>query len=401
MSDALTPLLADGVIDEVVGRLKSGKEADIWLVRHAGEVVAAKVYKERHARSFRNNAAYKEGRRVRNTRTQRAMDKGSRFGQVAAEDAWKAKESDALHRLHAAGVRVPRPVLFYEGVLLMEAVVDAEGRPAPRLVDAHVPRAEAAAWYADVRQQAVKMLACDLIHGDLSPYNVLVGHAGLVVIDLPQVVGAAHNSQARRFFHRDVETVRRYFATVDPAVQQQAGDADEIWRAYERRELTADFMPTGRRAPAVTERRAEVKPHGHARHGDGSQAQRPQPHPKADPKPGRPGGHGAGPSLTGGAGGKERKRGTSPGPVVVKVVRPVSLRHPAGAPHRPDAPAPHAAHPHQPPHAHSSPHPHPAPAPQSSRGGAAGSPGAPAPAHAPRQPGTPGQGRRRRRRRHR
>ena len=186
MSDALTPLLADGVIDEVVGRLKSGKEADIWLVRHAGEVVAAKVYKERHARSFRNNAAYKEGRRVRNTRTQRAMDKGSRFGQVAAEDAWKAKESDALHRLHAAGVRVPRPVLFYEGVLLMEAVVDAEGRPAPRLVDAHVPRAEAAAWYADVRQQAVKMLACDLIHGDLSPYNVLVGHAGLVVIDLPQ-----------------------------------------------------------------------------------------------------------------------------------------------------------------------------------------------------------------------
>src|SRR5512138_2045578 len=181
MTDPLGPLLADGVIDEVVARLKSGKEADVWLVRHGGEVVAAKVYKARHARNFKNNAAYKEGRQVRNTRTQRAMDRGSRFGQQASEDAWKARESDALHRLHAAGVRVPRPVLFYEGVLLMEAVVDAEGRPAPRLVEAHVPRAEAVAWYADLRQQAVKMLACDLIHGDLSPYNVLVAHAGLVV----------------------------------------------------------------------------------------------------------------------------------------------------------------------------------------------------------------------------
>jgi RIO kinase 1 len=283
MSDALTALLADGVIDEVVGRLKSGKEADIWLVRHAGEVVAAKVYKERHARSFRNNAAYKEGRRVRNTRTQRAMDRGSRFGHAAAEEAWKAKESDALHRLHAAGVRVPRPVLFYEGVLLMEAVVDADGRPAPRLVDAQVPRAMAATWYADLRQQAVKMLACDVIHGDLSPYNVLVGHAGLVVIDFPQVVGAAHNSQARRFFLRDVENVRRHFAAIDPALHGRAGDGDEIWRAYERRELTPDFTPSGRRAAAATEPRAEVRPHGHAHHPAGASHGRPaQPHAARD-----------------------------------------------------------------------------------------------------------------------
>src|SRR5687768_11633353 len=136
MADPLAPLLADGVIDAVISRLKSGKEADIYLVEHAGQVVAAKVYKAREARNFRNNAAYKEGRQVRNSRTQRAMDRGSRFGLAAAEDAWKQTESDALGKLHAAGVRVPQPVMFYEGVLLMELVVDETGHPAPRLIDA-------------------------------------------------------------------------------------------------------------------------------------------------------------------------------------------------------------------------------------------------------------------------
>src|SRR5512133_3127931 len=174
-SSPLEALVADGVVDEICGRLKSGKEADLWLVRSGGEVVAAKIYKARQARSFRNDAAYREGRRVRDTRTQRAMDRGSRFGQAAAEDAWKAKESDALHALHAAGVRVPRPVLFYEGVLLMEVVVDAHGNPAPRLVDAPLAREQGAALYADLRRQATAMLAQDLIHGDLSPYNVLAG----------------------------------------------------------------------------------------------------------------------------------------------------------------------------------------------------------------------------------
>jgi RIO kinase 1 len=246
MTDPLAPLLADGVIDEIVARLKSGKEADVWLVRHGAEIVAAKVYKARHARSFKNNAAYKEGRQVRNSRTQRAMDRGSRFGQAAAEDAWKAKESDALHRLHAAGVRVPRPVLFYEGVLLMEVVVDAHGHPAPRLVDAPVAREQAAGIYAELRKQAVGMLACDLVHGDLSPYNVLVGRDGPVVIDMPQVVDAAHNGQAESFFLRDLQNVHRFCASVDPALRAAEGDGREIWRAYVRRELTADFVPTGR-----------------------------------------------------------------------------------------------------------------------------------------------------------
>ena len=247
MTDPLAPLLAEGVIDEVVARLKSGKEADVWLVRHGSELVAAKVYKGRHARNFRNNSAYKEGRQVRNTRTQRAMDRGSRFGQEAAEDAWKATESDALYRLHAAGVRVPRPVLFLEGILLMELVVDADGRPAPRLVDAQLSREQAARMYADVRRQAVGMLACDLIHGDLSPYNVLVGVNGPVIIDLPQVIGAAHNSQGETFFLRDLQNIQRHFAALDPTLRSAEGDGREIWRAYVRRELTVDFVPSGKR----------------------------------------------------------------------------------------------------------------------------------------------------------
>jgi RIO kinase 1 len=245
LHDPLAPLLHEGVIDEVVARLKSGKEADLWLVRHGHEVVAAKVYKSRQTRSYRNDTAYREGRRVRNTRTQRAMDRGSRFGQAASEEAWKAKEADALHTLHAAGVRVPKPVLFFEGVLLMEVVVDETGHPAPRLIDAHVSRERAAALYADLRSQVVKMLCCDLVHGDLSPYNVLLGAHGPVVIDFPQVVGAAHNSQAEGFFTRDLGGLQRFFAAIDPALASARGDAHEIWRAYARRELVPGFVPSG------------------------------------------------------------------------------------------------------------------------------------------------------------
>ena len=168
MIDPLASLVADGVIDEVLSLLKTGKEAEIYLVRHQGEVLAAKVYKERHARSFKNNAAYKEGRAVRNSRTRRATEKGSRFGVKAAEEAWKSKESEALEILFAAGVRVPKPHLFYEGVLLMEAVVDAEGHAAPRIIDATIPKESAAALYEDLRAQMVSILRCDLIQTAIS-----------------------------------------------------------------------------------------------------------------------------------------------------------------------------------------------------------------------------------------
>jgi RIO kinase 1 len=312
MHDPLAPLLADGVIDEVVSRLKGGKEADVWLVRSGGRTVAAKVYKSRQTRSFKNDAAYKEGRKVRNTRTQRAMDRGSRFGQAAAEDAWKAKESDALFRLHAAGVRVPRPVLFHEGVLLMELVVDAHGHPAPRLVDAPLARQQAAGIYADLRKQAVGMLACGLIHGDLSPYNVLVGRDGPVVIDLPQVVDAAHNSQAETFFLRDLENVRRFCASLDPALGG-AGDGREIWRAYVRRELTADFVPTGR---APEPQRAGRPAGGHRQQAPRGGPSRPHGGGHAQKAPREPQGAEGGPRRSGARGPRN-----APAPDVIRVDR--------------------------------------------------------------------------------
>jgi RIO kinase 1 len=323
MNDPLDPLLADGVIDEVVARLRGGKEADVWVVRHAGEVVIAKVYKERDVRSFKNDAAYKEGRRVRNTRTQRAMDRGSRFGQAAAAEAWKSKEADALYKLHAAGLRVPRPVMFYEGVLLMELVVDGEGRPAPRLLESGLAPSEAAKAYADLRRQVVGMLTCDLIHGDLSPYNVLMGRDGPVVIDFPQVIEAAHNSQAERFLLRDLHNVHQYFAGLDPALRAAEGDGREIWRAYTRRELTPDFVPTGRPPP-------ERQPHHARREGGGGR--------RAGPPQGqgqRPG-QGQAPRQAGQGQGQQQSR------------RPVG---PGGGPQRPGGPPPHGR-PHPPQGAH-------------------------------------------------
>ncbi len=244
--DPLAPLLEDGVIESVEARLASGKEADVWIVGHEGKLVAAKVYKDRETRSFKNNATYRDGRKVNDTRVQRAMDRKSRFGRRAAEEDWKEREHLALVKLHAAGVRVPRPLLFCQGVLLTEIVLDAAGDPAPRLIDTAVPAGKSAIWYADLRRQIVLMLTCDVIHGDLSPYNVLAARGGPTLIDFPQVIGAAHNRSAERFFRRDVESIRAFFVAADPSLTATAGDADEIWQAWERRELKSDFVPAGR-----------------------------------------------------------------------------------------------------------------------------------------------------------
>ena len=243
MTDPLDVLLSDGVIDEVLGRLKSGKEADISLVRRGDEVIAAKVYKDRSTRSFKNNADYKEGRKVRNTRTQRAMDSGGRFGRDAAEQAWKSAEADALYRLVGSGVRVPAPVMFYEGVLLMELVRDGDGRPAPRMIDVALEPAAAMSVYADLVAQIIAMLWCDLIHGDLSPYNILAGADGPTIIDFPQVVSAVHSSRAEFFFLRYFDNVLQFVAGFDPTLAVHRHDGRAIWRAYVHRELTREFVP--------------------------------------------------------------------------------------------------------------------------------------------------------------
>lgn len=243
MHSPLDTLVSEGILDDVLGRLKSGKEADVFRVVYRGEVVVAKVYKDRDQRSFKNNAAYKEGRVVRNSRTQRAMEKGSRFGRGEDEDEWKASEARCLHRLHAAGVRVPTPVMFYEGVLLMELVEDAEGNAAPRLVEAAFDPTLAAGFYRDLRSQIVKMLCCDLIHGDLSPYNVLLAASGPTIIDFPQTVSAAHNSQSETFFRRDFDGIQQFFARIDRSLLACNSDGREIWKTYVRRELSPDYVP--------------------------------------------------------------------------------------------------------------------------------------------------------------
>jgi RIO kinase 1 len=251
LANSLESLLAEGVISEIYGRLKSGKEAEVFAVCYADEVVAAKVYKDRAQRSFKSNSAYKEGRAVRNTRSQRAMDRGSKFGQETAEDAWKAEEATALYKLHAAGVRVPKPVMFLEGVLFMELVRGADGQAAPRLIDTQIDPEQAHAGYLDMLAQLVRILSCDLIHGDLSPYNVLWAESGPTIIDFPQIVSAAQNSQSEAFFIRDARNILGHFAAIDPSLRGRFNsDPREIWRAYVRRELSPDFLPSGRPPPA-------------------------------------------------------------------------------------------------------------------------------------------------------
>ncbi|HEY4183157.1 MAG TPA: RIO1 family regulatory kinase/ATPase [Kofleriaceae bacterium] len=243
MSDSLDVLLADGVIDEVLGRIKSGKEATISMVRRGDAVLAAKVYKDRATRSFKNNVQYKEGRKVRNTRTQRAMDSGGKFGRDSAEQAWKSAEADALYRLVDSGVRTPAPVMFYEGVLLMELVLDATGRPAPRLEEITLERDAVLGVYADLVAQLIALLCCDLVHGDLSPYNILLAADGPTIIDFPQVISAAHNTRAEHFFLRDFENVHSHLASQDPALLPHRADGRAIWQAYVRRDLTPQFVP--------------------------------------------------------------------------------------------------------------------------------------------------------------
>jgi RIO kinase 1 len=289
VTDELDVLLDDGVIDEVLGRLKSGKEANISLVRRGDLVLAAKVYKDRSTRSFKNNSDYKEGRKVRNSRTQRAIDSGGRFGRDAAEQAWKSAEADALYRLVDSGVRVPTPIMFYEGVLLMDLVRDAEGRPAPRLID--VPIADGAAMFifADLVAQIISMLCCDLIHGDLSPYNILAGADGPTIIDFPQVISAVHSSRAEFFFLRDFDNIVRFLAGFDPRLAAHTADGRAIWRAYVSRELTPEFVPPRPPPPRATrgpDRRSHPQHHGRPR--DDRPPQRSAVRPPQKPQPQQP-----------------------------------------------------------------------------------------------------------------
>ena len=240
----IQPLVDDGLVDEVVSRLMSGKEADVFVVRSGDELRCAKVYKEAAKRSFKKAAQYTEGRKVRNTRRQRAMEKGSKFGRKEQEEIWQNAEVDALYLLAEAGVRVPEPYGCLDGVLLMELIVDANGDVAPRLGDVSMTDLEAIGHHAFVMQDIVRMLCAGLVHGDLSEFNVLLDEYGPVIIDLPQAVNASANNNAKSMLKRDVDNMTNYFGQFSPDLLE-TNFADEIWMLYEEGNLRPDTVLTG------------------------------------------------------------------------------------------------------------------------------------------------------------
>ena len=241
----LQSLIDEGLIDSVVRQLMSGKEAMVYVVRCGDETRCAKVYKEATHRSFRQAVDYTENRKVKNTRQARAMAKGTRFGRQAQEAAWQSAEVDALYRLAAAGVRVPVPYNFHDGVLLMELVTDEHGDAAPRLNDVVFTPADARMHHATLLVEGVRMLCAGVVHGDLSEFNVLLAADGPVIIDLPQAIDAAGNNHAKRMLLRDVANLKNFFGQFAPELLQ-THYGEEIWSLYERGELDVASQLTGR-----------------------------------------------------------------------------------------------------------------------------------------------------------
>lgn len=240
----LEPLLHDGLIEEVIRPLMSGKEAAVYMVLSGGELRCAKVYKEAHNRSFRTQTLYREGRKGRDSRQARAMAKRTRHGRQEQEEAWQNAEVDALYRLAAAGVRVPQPYACVGGVLLMELVTDGEGEPAPRLSDLELTGELAREYHRTLIGQVARMLCAGIVHGDLSEYNVLVDRHGPVVIDLPQAINAAGNNSASAILERDVDNLARYFGRFAPELLSTRY-GKELWHLYEGGELHPGTELTG------------------------------------------------------------------------------------------------------------------------------------------------------------
>jgi len=240
----LHPLIEDGLIDEIICQLQSGKEAQVYMVRCGKNVRCAKVYKEANKRSFKQAVQYQEGRTARNSRRNRAMQKRTSYGQKESEQAWLSAEVDALYQLAAAGVRVPQPYGFVDGVLLMELITDSEGHAAPRLSEVSFSPELAQEYHDRLISDVVRMLCAGLVHGDLSEFNVLVDQHGPVIIDLPQAVNAAGNNNAPMMLARDVNNMSSYFGRYAPALLSSAY-GKEIWNHYEAGTLHPDIKLTG------------------------------------------------------------------------------------------------------------------------------------------------------------
>jgi RIO kinase 1 len=240
----LQALIDDGVIDEVIRPLKSGKEASVYVVRAGDEIRCAKVYKDMRQRSFQARAQYQEGRKIRGSRDSRAMSKSTRYGRKEQETAWKNTEVDALYRLAAAGVQVPKPYGYFNGVLVMELVTDEQGRSAPRLGEVELSPGQARDYHAFLIRQIVRMLCVGLIHGDLSEYNVLVAPQGPVIIDLPQAVDAAGNNSALAMLERDVANINACLGRFAPELLATEY-AREMWALFENGKLQPESVLSG------------------------------------------------------------------------------------------------------------------------------------------------------------
>lgn len=245
----IQPLVDDGIVDKVLRQLMSGKEATVYVVQCGEEIRCAKVYKEASQRSFKNAVLYNEGRKVRNGRSARAMQKGSKFGREQQEEIWQNTEVDALYKFADAGIRVPQPYGCFGGVLLMELITDADGFAAPRLNDVTMTAEKALIDHAKVMDYVVRMLSVGVIHGDLSEFNVLVDEHGPVIIDLPQAVDAAGNNNAKKMLLRDVNNMTQYYAQFAPSLATTRY-GEEIWAIFEtgdlspQSELTGQFVDT-------------------------------------------------------------------------------------------------------------------------------------------------------------
>lgn len=241
----IQPLVDDGIVDNVLRQLMSGKEATVYVVQCGDEVRCAKVYKEASKRSFKNAVLYNEGRKVRSGRSARAMQKGSKFGREQQEEIWQSTEVDALYKFADAGIRVPTPYGCFGGVLIMELITDADGFAAPRLNDVTMSEEKALIDHAKVMDYVVRMLSVGVIHGDLSEFNVLVDGEGPVIIDLPQAVDAAGNNNAKKMLLRDVNNMTQYYSQFAPSlINTRYGD--EIWAVFESGDLTPKTILTGK-----------------------------------------------------------------------------------------------------------------------------------------------------------
>ena len=240
----IEPLVREGFVSEVIRQLMSGKEATVYVVRCGTEICCAKVYKEANKRSFRQSVNYTEGRKTKNSRRARAIEKGTSYGRKAQEVAWQNAEVDALYQLAAAGVRVPKPYNFYEGVLLMELITDNEGNAAPRLNDLILTAELSREYHHALIAEVIRMLCTGMVHGDLSEYNVLVDSKGVVIIDFPQVINAAANNQARDMLLRDVNNLAIYFGRFAPELLS-TNYGMEMWSLYQSNKLHPDSLLTG------------------------------------------------------------------------------------------------------------------------------------------------------------